>query len=262
MSTSKEQIAYQRKYIRERLFVLSSQLIIVSIMLFSWEYASNSGHLNKFIFSCPSEIIKTIIQMINNGDLYKHLFTTLNEIFLSFSLGLVMAFALAIIMYLNKIFMKIIDPFLTILNSLPKVAIGPMLIIWFGANAKSIVIMGILINLIVSTLTIYDGFQKIDDVKIKLFKSFRASKWQLMTKLIIPGATNSIISALKLNISMTLIGVIMGEFLVSKSGIGYLIIYGTQVFNLNLVLAGIVILLIISFILYIVVIFIEKIINR
>ena len=151
-----------------------------------------------------------------------------------------------------------VDPFLTLINSLPKVALGPILIIWIGANTNSIIVMALLINLIVSIITIYNGFMNIDNNKIKLLKSFGATKWQILKKLVIPSSYNTIISSLKLNISMSLIGVIMGEFLVSKAGLGYLIMYGTQIFNLNLVMTGIFLLLIFSYILYKIISYIEK----
>ena len=144
------------------------------------------------------------------------------------------------------------------INSLPKVALGPLIIIISGANIKSVIVMALLINLIISIITIYNGFINIDEKRIKMIKSFKANKFQILTKLIIPSSYKTIISSLKLNISMSLIGVIMGEFLVSKAGIGYLIIYGTQVFNLSLVMAGILILVVISYILYKIITFIES----
>jgi len=144
------------------------------------------------------------------------------------------------------------------LNSLPKVALGPLIIIIFGANTKSVIVMALLINLIISIMTIYNGFLNIDPIRIKLFKTFNVNKIQTLFKLIIPSSYKTIISSLKLNISMSLIGVIMGEFLVSKKGIGYLIINGTQIFNLNLVMLGILLLIIISFILYELISLLEK----
>ena len=149
------------------------------------------------------------------------------------------------------------DPFLTMINSLPKVALGPLIIIIAGANIKSVIIMALLINLIISIITIYNGFVNVKE-KLKLIKSFGANKRQILFKLVIPSSYNTIISSMKLCISMSLIGVIMGEFLVSRAGIGYLIIYGTQVFNLSLVMAGILILLIISFLLYKIITLLEK----
>ena len=144
------------------------------------------------------------------------------------------------------------------LNSLPKVALGPIIIIWVGANLKSIIVMALLINLIISIITIYNGFIQTDKNKIKLLESFNANKLDIIKKLVIPNSLVTIISSLKLNISMSLIGVIMGEFLVSKSGIGYLIIYGTQIFNLNIVMSGVIILIIISYILYKIISIIEN----
>jgi len=144
------------------------------------------------------------------------------------------------------------------LNSLPKVALGPLIIIIAGANTKSIIVMALLINLIVGIMNIYNGFNNIDPDLIKLFKTFKASRIDTLFKLTIPASYKTIIASLKLNISMTLIGVIMGEFLVSRKGLGYLIIYGTQVFNLNMVMSGIVILIVISFILYKIITILEK----
>ena len=173
-----------------------------------------------------------------------------------------MGLLIAIILYELPTLAKIIDPFLTMINSLPKVALGPLIIIIAGANIKSVIIMALLINLIVNIITIYNGFLNVDKNKLKLFTSFGATNMQILFKLVIPSSFKTIISSLKLTISMSLIGVIMGEFLVSKKGIGYLIIYGTQVFNLNLVMAGILILIIISFILYKIITFIEHKISK
>ena len=103
---------------------------------------------------------------------------------------------------------KIIEPFLTMLNSLPKVALGPIIIIWVGANTKSIIVMALLINLIVSIITIYNGFISTDNNKIKLLKTFKAKKSQIIFKLIIPNSFVTLISSLKLNISMSLIGLL------------------------------------------------------
>ena len=145
-----------------------------------------------------------------------------------------------------------------LINSLPKVSLGPLLIIWLGANTSSIIVMSLLINTIVTLISIYNGLISTDEYKIKMFKTFKATKWQILFHLVIPHNKETIISSLKLNISMSLIGVIMGEFLVSKAGIGYLILYGTQVFNLNLVMSGIILIMFISFIIYLLINTLEK----
>ena len=190
--------------------------------------------------------------------MFNHIFVTLEEVLIAFILGIVLGFFVAIILYEFPMLSSIMDPFLTMINSLPKVALGPLIIIIAGANIKSVIIMALLINLIISIITIYNGFINVDKEKLKLIKSFGANKRQILFKLVIPSSYNTIISSMKLCISMSLIGVIMGEFLVSRAGIGYLIIYGTQVFNLSLVMAGILILLIISFLLYKIITLLEK----
>ena len=165
---------------------------------------------------------------------------------------------IASILWWNNTIKKIVDPYLTILNSLPKVALGPIIIIWFGAGIKSIIIMSLLISVIITIINVTTSFEETDSNKIKLMKSFNANKYQIFSKLVLPSSMNNIISSLKINISMSLIGVIMGEFLVSKEGLGYLIMYGSQVFNLNLVVTGIILLCLISAIMYYIVLYIEK----
>ena len=255
---SKECQKLQQKEKRFNLLVLFTQIAIIVIFLALWEILTHYKVINSFIFSSPSLIIKTIKDLFLEGNLLSHLATTFVETLIAFILGIVLGLIIAIILYSFKFLAKVIDPFLTLINSLPKVALGPILIIWIGANTKSIIVMALLINLIVSIVTIYNGFLNIDENKLKLLKSFKATKKQILGKLIIPASLKTIVSSLKLNISMSLIGVIMGEFLVSKKGLGYLIMYGTQVFNLNLVMSGIFLLLIFSYILYKLISFLEK----
>ena len=262
MSMSKEQRAYLSKRKKEKLLVIVIQIFLVVAFFILWEVLSRKNIINSFIFSSPSKIIKTISGLIESNNLFPHIWTTVYEILIAFFIGIAASFVIAIVLYQFPIVAKIVDPFLTMLNSLPKVALGPLIIIIVGANTKSIITMALLINLIVTTITIYTGFLNTDECKFRLLKSFGATKRQILTKLVIPGAYETIISSLKLNISMTLIGVIMGEFLVSKKGIGYLIIYGTQVFNLSMVMSGILILIILSYIMYLIVGYIEKILIK
>ena len=255
---NKEYQNYLKKEKKEKIIVVLSQISILLAFLILWEVLSKYEIINSFIFSSPSKIITTIYNLYLNYHLISHILTTLYETLIAFLLGITLSFVIAIILYEFKILNKIIDPYLTMLNSLPKVALGPLIIIIAGANTKSIIVMALLINLIVGIMSIYNGFNNIDKDFIKLFKTFKANRLDILFKLTIPATYKTIISSLKLNISMTLIGVIMGEFLVSKSGLGYLIIYGTQVFNLDMVMSGIIILVIISFVLYKIITYIEK----
>lgn len=247
---SREQKEYLRSLHVKKISILVIQILLVIQFFIVWEILANNNVINSFVFSKPSKIFNTIINLAIDNNLFNHIFVTLEEVLISFSLGIILGFIIAIILYEIPILALIVDPFLTMINSLPKVALGPLIIIVAGANMKSVIIMALLINLIISIITIYNGFKSVSKNKLKLMKSFKAKKLQILVKLVIPNSYNTIISSLKLNISMSLIGVIMGEFLVSREGIGYLIIYGTQVFNLSLVMAGILILLIISFLLY------------
>ena len=255
---SKEQKCFIRKIKIKKISIFLIRSILIIGLLFLWEYLANKDIINSFIYSSPSRIINCLYNLYINNNLLNHIFTTLKEIIISFIIGITLGFIIAIIFYEYNFIYKIFEPILTIFNSLPKVALGPMIIIIAGANTKSIIIMAILINLIVSFSTIYTGFINTDPIKIKMFDSFHASKFQKLTKLIIPNSYSNILNSLKLNISLTLIGVITGEFLVSKEGIGYLIIYGTQVFNLNLVMSGIFLLIIISTTFYFIITHIKK----
>ncbi len=247
---SKQQVLFLKRNKINNMLVHIIQFVVIAIFLVLWQVLSSNKIINPFIFSSPLRIINTIKNLYINNELFTHIFTTLKEILLSFIIGFIISFILATLLYLSNFFHKVIDPFLNIVNSLPKISLGPILIIWFGANISSIIIMALLINVLVCTESLYVGFIKCNKYELLLFDSLKANKIKKMIYLVIPSAFENIITCLKLNISMTLIGVIMGEFLVSKSGIGYLIIYGTQVFNLDLVYSGIVVLLIISYLLY------------
>ena len=255
---SEEHKKYLRKIKLKKLFIRSTQIIIFLTFIILWELLSKLNIINTFIFSSPSNILKTLVNLYQTNNLFIHIYTTTIEVIISFSLSLILGFLIALIFYLFPIIKDILDPFITMINSLPKVALGPLIIIWMGANTKAIIFMALLINLIVTIITIHNGMISVSDYKIKLFKVFNSGKYDLITKLIIPSSKNEIISSLKINISMSLIGVIMGEFLSCKKGIGYLILYGTQVFNLSLVMCGILLLLLLSFIFILIINFIDK----
>ena len=247
-----------KKIKKEKTNIRSTQITIGLSFIIIWELLSRFNIINSFIFSSPSKVLITIIDLYKNNNLFNNIYVTLLELFVSFILGSIIGFIIALIFYRFNYIKKVFDPYLTLLNSLPKVALGPLLIIWIGANNKSIIVMALLINLIVSIVGFYNGFINTDEYKLKLIKSFGANEKQIIINLVIPECMENIFSTLKLNISMSLIGVIMGEFLSSKAGIGYLILYGTQVFNLNLVMAGITLLLILSYLLYLIINTLEK----
>ena len=239
-----------------------TRFLVLVLFIIIWQILADKNIINSFITSSPREILKTIMSLYKDNSLFLHIFTTVYETIISFVIGTSLGIMIAIILWYSKFISRVIDPYLTVVNSLPKVALGPILIIWFGANVKSIIVMAILVSVIVTIMTVYSSFKETDFIKINLLKSFGASKLHVLRHLIIPANYPTIISSLKISISQSLIGVIMGELLVSKKGIGYLIMYGSQVFNLNLVAAGIVILMIVSYIMYLIITYIEKILIR
>ena len=259
---SREYKDFIKKRRRYNLTVLAFQLLIIVIFIFIWEFLAKKEIINTFIYSSPSKILSTIINLHKTNDLYHHIWITVYETFISFSLGTILGIIIATILWYSKFLYKVIDPYLTVINSLPKVSLGPIIIIIFGANIKSIIIMALLISVIITTINVYNGFNETDTNKINLLKSFNATKNQIFKHIVLPNSYSTIISSLKINVSMSLIGVIMGELLVSKEGIGYLIMYGSQVFNLNLVMSGIIILMIVSYLMYLIVNYIEKILIK
>lgn len=249
---------YKKKLLINKILVIFTQITLLILLLIIWQLLVDFELINTFISSSPKKVIETIISLHEQQNLYHHIFITVYETVISFGIGTILGTFIAILLWWNNFLYKVFDPYLTIINSLPKVALGPIIIIWAGANINSIIIMALLISVIVTIITVYNGFISTDQNKINLLKSFKATKYQILKYVILPSSYSTIISSLKINISMSLIGVIMGEFLVSKEGIGYLIMYGSQVFNLNLVIAGIIILMIVSYILYLIVVYIEK----
>lgn len=204
---SLEQKKYLKKIKRDKTIIFLIQISLTLLFIISWELLSEYNIINSFIFSSPSKIIKCIYNLAINNNLLYHIWITLKEIIISFTLGSIIGFVLAIIFYMIPSIKKIFDPFLTLINSLPKVSLGPLLIIWLGANMSSIIVMSLLINTIVTLISIYNGLINTDNYKIKMFKTFKATKIQTLIYLVIPHNKETILSSLKLNISMSLIGI-------------------------------------------------------
>lgn len=247
---SDEHKTYLKKLKKEKIIVLLLRLSIILVFLLLWEILAKGNIINSFLSSSPSKVVETATSLFINGDLFNHIGITLYEVLISFTIASIIGLIVSTILWYNKLISKVVDPYLTILNSLPKVALGPLIIIWVGASTNSIIFMALLINTFVTIINIYNSFISTNHNYIVLLKSFKAKKYQIFTKCILPSNYINIINALKINISMSLIGVIMGELLVSKKGLGYLIMYGSQVFNIDLVITSVVILGVISYIMY------------
>ncbi len=259
---SDEHKKYLRKRKIDKVIVIFFQIFIIVAFLGIWELAARQEWINTFLSSSPSQVTKTFLSLLKQNNLWNHIWVTVYETIVSFSIATGIGFIIASILWWYPKLAKIIDPYLTIINSLPKVALGPLIIIWVGANTNSIIFMALLISVFVTIINIYSGFISTDHYHITLLKTLHAKKHQVFIKLIVPSNNSVLINCLKINVSMSLIGVIMGELLVSKEGLGYLIMYGSQVFNINLVITSVVLLGIVSYLMYYIISYIEKKINK
>lgn len=257
-SYSEEHKKYLKKQKNYKLSVLITQIAIILSLFIIWEILAQKNIINTFFYSSPTNIIKTIINLFKTNSLFNHIYITIYEVFISFLIATIVGIITATILWWNKFLSKVMDPYLTILNSLPKVALGPLIIIWAGASINSIIVMSLMISLIITIINLYNAFTSTNQNYITLMKTFQATKKDIFLKVILPYNKINIINTLKINMSMNFIGVIMGELLVSKEGLGYLIMYGSQVFNINLVITSIVILGILSSIFYYLINYLEK----
>ena len=255
---SEEHIKYLKKQHRNSVFVNFSRFGILLSFLILWELLTRLDVIDGFLFSSPSRIAETTKNLADSGDLFTHVFTTLAETLSGFAIASVTGLLIAVALWWSDNLRKIFEPYIVVLNSLPKIALGPIIIIWFGSGVKAIIFMTVIITVIVTIINLLSAFCETDENKMLLMRSMGANKGQILTKLVLPSSLPNIISTLKINVGMSWIGSIMGEYLVSKQGIGYLIVYGGQVFKLDLVMTSTVILCILAALMYFSVVLIEK----
>lgn len=235
----------------------------ILIMVFGvWEALAQLKIIDTFLFSSPSRIANTLYSLFTEGEMLKHMSVTLIETFLGFVIATVFGTLAALLLWWSPMTRRVLEPYIVVLNSLPKIALGPIIIVWFGATAKSIIFMAVLITIVVTIITMSNGFLATEAEKELLLRSMGASKLQILIKLVIPSSAPTFMSMLKINVGLAWIGSIMGEYLTSKAGIGYLIVYGGQVFKLDLVMSATVVLCVLAAGMYALVAIIEKIVIK
>lgn len=247
-------LSIQEEYVKRhkqhhRLITLARSSIFIGFLVI-WELLSRFGMIDSFFFSSPVGVIKCAHQMILDLSLFTHIFVTLYETIISFLLVILIGILIASLLWFSKTLSEIIEPTLVILNSLPKSALAPLFIVWLGTGAKTIIIAGISVAIFGCIISLYSGFSETDKDKLVMIETLGGTKVQAFTKVVLPSSIPVILSTIKVNIGLSLVGVIIGEFLAARNGLGYLIIYGSQVFKLDLVIMSIVILCIIATILY------------
>ena len=256
----------QKKYLasvrREKYLIHVSRIFLFLGFLFLWEMSARRGWIDSFIFSSPSEIWKTFLRMVQDQSLFTHIGITLMETLISFAFTVFLGIGTAILLWVCPKLSRVLEPYLVVLNSLPKSALAPLLIVWLGANVRTIIVAGMSVAIFGSVLNLYTGFREADPEKLKLIRTLGGTKKDELTKIVLPSSVPLILSVMKVNIGLCLVGVIIGEFIGARQGLGYLIIYGSQTFKLTWVLMSIVILCIIAMGLYAILDFIEKRVRR
>ena len=255
---SKEHSEFLRKVRLRRLSILSTQLLILVVFFVLWEVLAELKILDAFITSQPTRMLKTLANLYREGKLFYHIWVTCYETMIGFLLGTIIGTAVAVILWWSEFLAKALEPYLVVLNSLPKIALGPIFIVWIGPGPASIIVIALAISLIVTILEVLNGFLGVDQDKVKLVKTFGASRIQVLKKVVLPSSFPVIINALKINVGLSWVGVIVGEFLVSRAGLGYLIVYGGQVFQLDLVMTSVLILGVAAALMYQGVVYLEK----
>ncbi|UTE76983.1 ABC transporter permease [Rossellomorea sp. KS-H15a] len=243
-----------REYIqslkREQRWVWFYQALIFTVFFSLWEIASRNSWVDPLIFSSPSKIWKLFIVKLGDGSLLANLSVTLGETVIGFILGTLLGTLLAALLWWSPFLSKVLDPYLVILNAMPKVALGPILIVGLGPGFTSIIAMGTVISVIITTIVVYTSFREVDPNYLKVMQTFGAKRGQMFKEVILPASFPTIISTLKVNVGLSWVGVIVGEFLVSAKGLGYMIIYGFQVFNFTLVLLSLLVIAVFATIMY------------
>lgn len=235
-----------------------ARIFIFLLFLIIWEASARLHLIDAFIFSSPSRVYRMFVSMLSDHSIFLHMGITLAETLISFLLVFLFSLLTAVLLWLFHSLSRVLEPYLVVLNSLPKSALAPLLIVWLGANMKTIIVAGMSVAVFGSILTIYTGFSEVDPEKVKLIYTLGGSRRDVLWKVVLPSSIPIFVNTMKVNIGLCLVGVVIGEFIGSRQGLGYLIIYGSQVFQLDMVLMSIVILCIMAMILYQIINLVEK----
>jgi NitT/TauT family transport system permease protein len=258
INESLEHKQYLKELKRKNMKILITRLFILAAFFILWEVAGYYKWVDPFLTSTPSRMWRSLIKIYKEGSLFVHILVTVYETILGFLLSTILGAIIAVMLWWSDFASKVLEPYIVVLNALPKVALAPIIIFWMGNGMKAIVLVAVLISIIVTIINVLNGFNEVNEDKIKLLKTFGATKFQILTYLIIPASVPTLISTLKINVGLSWVGVIMGEFLVSKNGLGFLIVFGGQIAQLDTVMMSIIILCVLAYLMYAVVATVER----
>lgn len=259
---SPEHLSYLKKQRNYAILVWSLRIGLLVLLFVLWQLAADLGWVDPFLTSSPSRILATIYSLYFDGTLFYHIGITLLETIVGFVIAVGLGCIIALLLWWSDLCRKVLEPYIVVLNALPKIALGPLIIIWCGTGSKAIVFMTVLVGIIIVIMHMLSAFIAVDESKLLLMRSMGATKLQTLTKLVLPSSLASFISMLKVAVGMSWIGSIMGEYIVSRAGLGYLIVYGGQVFRLDLVMAATLILCLLAAGMYFLVVLLEKILVK
>lgn len=255
---SKEHIEFLQNIKKRKRLILFTQISILVVFFLLWEIAAKMKWIDTFLTSYPSQMWQLFLKLIVSGSLFKHIGISVFETIVGFIAGTLLGTLIAIMLWWSEFISKVLDPYMVVLNALPKTALAPIIIVWVGAGISGIIVTALMISLVVTILGVYSGFKQVEESKIKMLETFGATKIQILQKVIIPASIPTIINALKINVGLSWVGVIVGEFMVSRAGIGYLIVYGSQIFKFDVVMTSVIILAILATAMYQGVAYLEK----
>lgn len=243
---SRRQREYLQHCIREKRYVRMWQISIFLILILFWEGATRLRWIDPFIFSSPIRMATCFVELSFDGSIYYHIGVTLLETFASFFFITFLAVMCAVLLWWNPMVAKVSEPYLVVLNSLPKTALAPVFIVWLGNNMKTIIVAAVSVAVFGSIITLYTAFCSVEEEKVKMVRTLGGNRRDVLRYVVLPGNAHTIVSNMKVNIGLSLVGVIIGEFLAANAGLGYLIVYGSQVFKLDYVILSICILCIVA----------------
>lgn len=255
---SAEHQSFLKSIQRKKYTVIAFQILILAAFFGLWEVASHLGWIEAFIFSSPTRMYAMLVSMINSGEIYSHIWATTSSVFIGFTIGTLLGTLIAVLLWSSDLARRVLNPYLVVFNALPKTALAPIIIVWVGNNVRAVIATALLISVVVTVLNMLTGFTQVEEDKIKLAKSFGANKLQILKKVVFPASVPDLINALKINIGLSFVGVIVGEFLVAGRGLGFLIVHGSQIFRMDMVMMSIMLLCAMAAIFYYSIAYIEK----
>lgn len=259
---SEERTVYLESLTRRTRFIALSRIMILVLFFGIWELCTALKIIDPFIFSQPSKMFMSFFDLVSDGSLFKHVGITLFETIIGFTAGTFIGTGVAVLLWWNKTVSDIAEPYLVVLNSVPKTALAPIIIVWIGNNINSVIATALMTSVIVTILSVLNGFLEVDSEKIRLIETFGGTKKQILKLVVLPASVPTIVGALKINVGLSFVGVIVGEFLVAQSGLGYLIVYSSQIFKMDHVMLSVILLAVMAAALYKGVVIFENAVNK